>query len=113
MSARILLWVDLRAVAGEPDLCSSLPRAYRARRVRQASEIVPTLQNHNAVAACFEYDRPDPQGLAALSETKSRYSWLPILMVTGLHDEALALWALKRCVWDYLVKPLPVRRLCD
>lgn len=113
MSARILLWVDLRVAPGEPDLCSSLPRAYGARRVRRASEIAPALQYHNAVAVCFEYDRPDPRGLAALSETKSRYSWLPILMVTGQHDDGLALWALRRCVWDYLVKPLPVRRLCD
>src|SRR6185503_3836832 len=113
MSARILLWVDLRVVPSEPDLCSSLPKAYAARRVRRASEIIPALQTHSASAVCFEYDRPDLHGLEALSQTRARYSWLPILMVTGHHDEALALWALKRCVWDYLVKPLPVRRLCD
>ena len=113
MSARILLWVDLRVAPGEPDLCSSLPKAYGARRVRCTSEIVPTLQSHNASAVCFEYDRPDLRGLEALSQTRTRYSWLPLVMVTGHHDEALALWALKRCVWDYLVKPLPVRRLCD
>jgi AraC-like DNA-binding protein len=113
MATRNLLWVDLRTNPGLPDLCSSLPKVYEALRVSQVSKIVAALQTCNPFAICFEYDRPEPQGLGALSETKHRFSSVPIVMVTGHHDEAIAQWALKRCVWDYLVKPLPVRRLCD
>jgi two-component system response regulator YesN len=113
MATRHLLWVDLRSSPGLPDLCSSLPRVYEAVRVSQISKIFAALQSCNPFAVCFEYERPDRQGLGALSETKDRFSSVPIVMLTGHHDEAMAQWVLKRCVWDYLVKPLPVRRLCD
>jgi two-component system response regulator YesN len=113
MAARNLLWVDLRTSPGLPDLCSSLPKMYGALRLSQASRIFAALQACNPFAICFEYDRPDQQGLRALSETKNRFPSVPIVMVTGHHDEGVAQWALKWCVWDFLVKPLPLRRLCD
>ena len=62
---------------------------------------------------CFEYDSPDASRLEALTETRRRYQSLPVVIVTEQHSEDLAAWAFQSCVWDYLVKPLPVRRLCD
>jgi AraC-like DNA-binding protein len=64
-------------------------------------------------AACFEYDVPDDRGLAALAEFKNQHSTLPIVMLTERGARTLATWALRRCVWDYLVKPVSLRSLCN
>jgi AraC-like DNA-binding protein len=113
MSARSVLWVDLRTSLGKPDLCSSLPKSYGAHRISRISDILRAIQNWLPWAVCFEFDNPDDRGLEALAEIKHRYSSLPIVMLTGRHTESLASWALRCCVWDYLVKPLPVRHLCN
>jgi len=113
MSARSILWIDLRTRPGEPDLCSSLPKIYKRFRVNRISDILPAIRNWLPWAVCFEYDNPDPCGLEALVDIKHRHSSLPIVMLTEHHSESLASWALRCCVWDYLVKPLPVRNLCS
>jgi YesN/AraC family two-component response regulator len=113
MSARSVLWVDLRTNPGKPDLCSSLPKSYRAQRVSRISDILRAISDWLPWAVCFEFDNPDAHGLEALAEVKCRYSSLPVVMLTGRHTESLASWALRCCVWDYLVKPLAVRHLCN
>jgi YesN/AraC family two-component response regulator len=77
------------------------------------ADLFQGIQNWLPWVICFEYDRPDERGLGALTETRRRYCSVPVVMLTQQHSEALAQWALRRCVWDYLVKPLSVRRLCN
>ena len=113
MAARTILWVDLRTTPSEPDLCSSLPKAYGVQRLRHLPDLLRAVQNWRPWAACFEYDVPDVRGLAALSEVKNHHSSLPIVMLTEQHAKTLATWAFRRCVWDYLVKPVSVRHLCS
>jgi two-component system response regulator YesN len=113
MSARTILWVDLRATLSQPDLCSSLPQAYSAQRLRHLPNLLKAVQNFCPWAVCFEYDVPDARGMAALSEVKDLNSSLPIVMLTEQHAKTLANWAFRRCVWDYLVKPVSVRHLCN
>ena len=112
MAARTILWVDLRTTPSEPDLCSSLPKAYGAQRLRHLPDLLRAVRDWRPWAACFEYDVPDARGLAALSEVKSHHSSLPIVMLTERTAKTLATWAFRRCVWDYLVKPVSVRNLC-
>ncbi len=65
-----------------------------------------------AVAACepcaifFDYDFPDVHRLAALTRARQECSGVPVVMCTEEHSEALAVWALRNRVWDYLVKPV-------
>ena len=113
MAARTILWVDLRTTLSEPDLCSSLPKAYCAQRLRHLPDLLRAIQSWHPWAVCFEYDVPDAQGLAALAEVKDRHSSLPIVMLTEQNAKTLTSWAFRRCVWDYLVKPVSVRHLCD
>jgi len=113
MAARTILWVDLRSTLSEPDLCSSLPKAYSAQRLRDLPGLLRAVQNWRPWAVCFEYDVPDARGLAALAEVKTHHSSLPIVMLTEEHASTLANWAFRRCVWDYLVKPVSVRHLCN
>ena len=107
------MWVDLRSSPSEPDLCSSLPRVYPSLRIKRIGEIIPAIRDWLPWAVCFEYDRPDSTGLEALAEIKGRHSSLPVIMLTERHTRRLASWALRCCVWDYLVKPLSVRKLCN
>jgi two-component system response regulator YesN len=113
MAARTILWVDLRATLSEPDLCSSLPKAYSVHRLRHLPDLLRAVQNWRPWAVCFEYDVPDAPGLTALTEVKGHHSSLPIVMLTEQHAKTLANWAFRQCVWDYLVKPVSVRHLCN
>lgn len=47
---------------------------------------------------------PDSQGLDTLSKVRARAPAVPIVVVTGLDDEALALQAVRQGAQDYLVK---------
>jgi len=118
MAARPILWVDLRTTLSEPDLCSSLPKAFSAQRLRHLPNLLRAVQSWRPWAVCFEYDLPDARGLAALAEVKGHDSSLPIVMLTEQHAltqqaKSMANWAFRRCVWDYLVKPVSVRHLCN
>lgn len=113
MAARTVLWADLRIGPDQPDLCGSLPKSYGARRVTSISDIFGAIQRWLPWAVCFEYDTPDASRLEALTETRRRYQSLPVVIVTERHSEDLASRAFRSCVWDYLVKPVSMRRLCN
>ena len=55
---------------------------------------------------CFDFDYPDRAGMRLLRSTKSAYPSLPCIMLTVQHSEALAIWAFRAKVFDYLVKPV-------
>ncbi len=113
MAARSVLWADLRTGRGQSDLCASLPKSYGAQQVSTIADLFRSIQRWMPWAVCFEYDQPDASRLEALTETRRRYRSLPIVIVGEQHSEDLAAWAFRSCAWDYLVKPLSVRRLCN
>jgi transcriptional regulator GlxA family with amidase domain len=49
--------------------------------------------------------------LQLLQSVKRNYPSVPILMITETHSEELAVWAFRARVWNYLVKPVPLREL--
>ncbi|WP_191486451.1 helix-turn-helix transcriptional regulator [Pseudomonas sp. FEN] len=55
---------------------------------------------------CIHFDRPDTPGLRMLLEIKRAAPTIPITMFTVQHSEELAVWAMRSCVWEYLVLPL-------
>jgi YesN/AraC family two-component response regulator len=55
---------------------------------------------------CFDFDFPTKMGLKLLQRTKQSHPRIPLLMLTVQHSEALAVWAFRSRVWDYLVKPV-------
>jgi DNA-binding NtrC family response regulator len=91
------------------------------------SEILHILEHHSAVhylsekhsipeaiekykpeILCFEFDYPHFEGLSELRNTKLRHPSIPVLMVTDLSSESLAIWAFRTHVWDYFVKPVSI-----
>ena len=59
----------------------------------------------------FEFDHPVAEQLHLLQSVKRLYPSVPILMITSTHSEDLAVWAFRARVWNYLVKPVPLREL--
>jgi YesN/AraC family two-component response regulator len=59
----------------------------------------------------FEFDNPIAEQLQLLQSVKRLYPSTPILMITSTHSEDLAIWAFRTRVWNYLVKPVPLREL--
>jgi AraC-like DNA-binding protein len=80
-------------------------------RVRSADEINGRIRLLCPHVMCFEFGRHDPAALALLLHTKQSHPSLPVLMITEERSEALAVWALRARVWNYLVKPVDMREL--
>ena len=99
------LWVNLTHDA-RTVLDQSADCAFDVRRVREPTQIPGAIRDHAPQFLCFEFDEPDAPGIAALAHTRRTHPSLPVLMITGGHSEAVALWALRIRVWDLLVKPV-------
>lgn len=63
-------------------------------------------QQHQPDAVLLDYRLPDLDGLEFLAQLQSltRQSYLPVIMVTGQGNEAIAVQAMKASAQDYLVK---------
>jgi len=99
------LWVNLTREA-RTMLDQSAGDAFDVRCVREPTQILGAIQVHAPQFLCFEFDEPDAPGIAVLAHTRRAHPSLPVLMITGGHSEAVAIWALRIRVWDLLVKPV-------
>ena len=99
------LWVNLTGAASTV-LDQSASGAFDVRCVREPTQIRGAIQVHAPQFLCFEFDEPDAPGIAVLAHTRRAHPSLPVLMITGGHSEAVALWALRIRIWDLLVKPV-------
>ena len=111
MSRPRLLWVD--STFG---CASQVPRT-AAEAHFEVSARVPVSQALAAArqfapaVVCFEFEHPDDAGLRALRDFKVANPSLPMLMLTTQHSEALAVWAFRVRVWNYLTKPVAASEL--
>jgi YesN/AraC family two-component response regulator len=101
-----LLWVDLSLHPSSSGIFLALKNSFQIHVLAELTGILDVIRAFSPGLVCFEYDYPERSGLRALQKTKARFPKLPILMLTGYHSEALAVWALRTRVWDYLVKPV-------
>ena len=103
--AASFLWVNLTREA-HTALGESASVDFDVHRVREPTQISTAIQAHAPQFLCFEFDQPDALGLAVLAQIRRAHPVLPILMISGGHSEAVAIWALRMRVWDLLVKPV-------
>ncbi|WP_458527130.1 helix-turn-helix domain-containing protein [Onishia taeanensis] len=100
--------------ASESDYLAALRGAgYRIEVVPPGKDPVPIMRARPPIAAIFQYDFPDQQGLADLRQTKQDIASVPLLMMTQAHSEPLAVWAFRSRVWDYFVHPVDLPRLLE
>lgn len=104
------LWVDLTR-AGTVLLALLESGSSCIRHLRAPLKIAEATEFFAPQFLCFEFDEPNAAGIDALALIRRRLPELPVLMITGAHSEAVALWALRMRVWDLLVKPVEFAHL--
>ena len=102
-----LLWIDLTHSLTEAELPRGIADYCRIQSVMSPVQLQAVLSSSTPDVLCFDFDYPDRSGLRLLLDTKRQHPSLPIIMLTLQHSEALAIWAFRSKVWDYLVKPVP------
>ena len=113
MRALRILWVDLTCSIKEAEpqaafrpWCDVIDRV----GVERLDDVLSQNESRWDLI-CFDFDYPDRAGLRTLRSTKASYPSLPIVMLTVQHSEALAIWAFRSKIWDYLVKPAHKREV--
>jgi YesN/AraC family two-component response regulator len=101
------LWIDASLSVKESELPSVFRERCETTYCQGAQRVAASLKGDPFDLICFDFDFPDRASLRLLRETKADYASTPVVMLTVQHSEALAIWAFRSRVWDYLVKPVP------
>jgi AraC-like DNA-binding protein/ActR/RegA family two-component response regulator len=100
------LWLDMTVSVRDASTSYAFEKAFDVQALSPMSSIGSDIARIRPSVAFFDFDFPTRQGLNVLKETKRCFPSLPIVMLTVQHSEALAVWAFRSRVWDYIVKPL-------
>jgi len=85
----------LRAAGGRPFECVNAERL---------SEAIELLADKTIEAILLDLSLPDCRGLDALTQVHARAPQVPVLILTGMDDEGLAMQAVRNGAQEYLVK---------
>jgi signal transduction histidine kinase len=85
-------------------LQEALPEQFQMTHVRRLSEALEYLWEETCNVVLLDLGLPDSHGLDTLVLTRAQAPGVPIVVLTGFQDEALAVEALKEGAQDYLVK---------
>ncbi|NIO38745.1 MAG: response regulator, partial [Burkholderiales bacterium] len=102
------MWLDLTISVKEGEPSADFSRwcdIYYHSDTEHVGELVAR-RAHGTDLVCFNFDYPDRRGLRFVRQAKIDHPSLPVVMLTVQHSEALAIWAFRTKVWDYLVKPV-------
>ncbi|HZD54536.1 MAG TPA: response regulator transcription factor [Woeseiaceae bacterium] len=109
MKEPVLLWVDLTVSSQHAELPDVFTEACEITVCTNPMNLFEEIARGGIHAVCFDMDYPDRHGLDLLRKTKAEFPGVPILFITLQHSEALAVWAFRNRVLDYLVKPVSRR----
>ena len=103
---RVLLVEDNLGDAGllYEGLEEAVPGQFEMTHVRRLSEALEYLWEETCDVVLLDLGLPDSHGLDTLVVTRAQAPGVPIVVLTGFQDEALAVEALKGGAQDYLVK---------
>lgn len=103
-------WISCISNSSPPELLEQCRRLCQVGvcDARHALDAIATTKPDIVV---FEFDNPIAEQLRLLQKIKRLHPSTPILMITSAHGEELAIWAFRTRVWNYLVKPVPLREL--
>ena len=105
-----VLWVSGSSGSSAVELLNECKRLCRVS-TSEASRALLALAKSQPDVVVFDYGDPVAADLHLLQSVKRLHPSVPILMVTETHSEELAVWAFRARVWNYLVKPVPLREL--
>src|SRR5579859_7586815 len=105
-----IVWISCSSGNSAAELLNECQQACVVRTC-VPSRALATLTGAPPTIVIFDYGAPNAADLSLLQSVKRQYPALPILMLTDTHSEELAVWAMRARVWNYLVKPVPLREL--
>src|SRR5271166_3519355 len=82
----------------------ALPQQFQMTHVRRLSEALEYLWGETCDVVLLDLGLPDSHGIDTLTVTRAQAPGVPIVVLTGFQDEAMAVEALKGGAQDYLVK---------
>lgn len=112
MKKPLLLWLNCTSRLEAHDMRRQATELFEVAgaRLDDAAHAIARLRPK---ALCFDFDYPDRARLCSMQSLKHANMNLPVLMLTVDHCEALAVWAFRMPVWNYLVKPVSATELQD
>ena len=105
------LWVDLTVTTKESELSPMFGESFTVRACIDDNHPEDEIERMSIAGVCFDFDYPDKHLLSQAVELKRKYPSIPMLVMTLQHSEALAVWAYRNGMLDYLVKPIPETEL--
>jgi diguanylate cyclase (GGDEF)-like protein len=78
--------------------------AFYVAHATTVAAAIPLLSQHHFQAVMLDLSLPDAQGLEALTSIQNIAPTLPIIIMSGCDDEALAISAVENGAQDYLIK---------
>jgi|SRR5665213_186224 len=106
-----LLWVH-SPHGCESKVSRAIAEEYFSVTLSPSVRLAPlSAQRFATQIVCWEFEDPHAGALRAMRDFKVANPSLPLLMLTTQHSEALAVWAFRARVWNYLVKPVAASEL--
>ena len=103
------MWVSGAVGSSAVELLNECRRLCRVS-TSESTRALATLAKAQPDVVVFDWNS-HRRGFAIAAERQAFHPSVPILMVTETHSEELAVWAFRARVWNYLVKPVPLREL--
>ena len=88
-------------------------KGYQVQLAASSAEALAALEESDFELVLSDIVMPDSDGLALLDRVRALYPTLPVIMVTAVHDISVAIDAMRRGAFDYLLKPLERKTLLD
>lgn len=106
---------NILIIDDDPEICTTMESlvtrmdlaCLTARNLAQGIELLAT---HDVDVVFLDVGLPDGDGLTALSKIKEAPSHPEVIILTGKGDPDGAELAIQGGVWDYLVKPSPIKQ---
>lgn len=111
-----ILWIDFTVTTRESELSPIFGECFDVQPCADDRHPEREFNGKSFAGVCFDFDYPDRHLLRQAAELKRRFPSVPMLLMTVQHSEALAIWAYRNGMLDYLVKPIPeteLRRCID
>ena len=106
-----ILWIDLTVTARESELSPLFGEYFDIQPCADDRQPELEFAKKTFAGVCFDFDYPDRHLLRQAANLKRRFPSIPMLLLTLQHSEALAIWAYRNGMLDYLVKPIPEAEL--
>ncbi len=106
MSNIHILWVDDEIDLLKPHVIFLEKKNYKVTTCTNGADAIDLIDEENFDIVFLDENMPGMTGLETLTEIKSKYSNLPIIMITKSEEEYIMEDAIGNKIADYLIKPV-------